>query len=532
MSHHGRRFQDVANEWWRLNHLYKIVDKEGQVVTFKLNIPQQRFYKTLHHRNIILKARQLGYTTFLQLFMLDRALFNPHTHVGVIAHNDKSVEAIFDKKIMFAFDRLPDDLRERLKPDTSNAKHLKLSNGSDMRVARSLRGDTLQYLHVSEYGITCYEDPIKAKEIRTGALNTVSQNNFVFIESTAKGEKGDFHNKCMVSQRVTEQYQNGTAPFTPMDYWFHFSPWFEYPDYKLEGYDDQIEIAEADTEYFNTKERELDITLSKAQRIWYIKKRQELEEDEDEEDFQDMKQEYPATPEEAFERIVKGAIFGKQMKSANEIGHITDLPVMRGLPVNVFWDLGRSDINAMWFHQRVGSWDHFIRYYENNQEDLTFYIELLEEYARKFHYVYGHMYLPHDGKSKGLTSVAGSAADILATAGFKVRVVRRPPRKNVSIEASRQAFSHCKFHKTQCKDGLTSLRNYVFEYNEKMRTYSSTPKDNDASHGADAFQTYGYGYTSKESAKDEARSVRDLGGAAYTSHQGRRRGATAGNPMV
>lgn len=504
--------KDFESEWWRLNHLYKIVDKDSQVVTLKPNAIQERFYRNIHHRNIILKPRQIGFTTFIDTWAFDRAILNPHTNVGIIAHNDKAVESIFEEKVMFLFEHLPPDLQTRLHPDTSNAKHLRLANGSSIRVARSMRGKTLQYLHVSEYGITCYEDKKKAKEIRLGALNAVSVNNFIFIESTAKGDTGDFHHKCMVAKRATEQFLAGTAPFTPMDYWFHFFGWFEHPDYQMPGYepdsDMPIQVADADTRYFDGTEEKVAQPISHAQRVWYVKKRTELEEGDDEDEFQDMKQEYPATVEEAFENTIKGAIFGEQMMEASEAGRLCDLPFERGLPVNVFWDLGKRDINAMWFHQRVGPWDYFIRYYQNNQKLMPFYVEILEQFARRFHYTYGKMYLPHDGKSVGLTSVAGSAADILKAAGFKVKVVKRPPRKNVSIDAARIAFSHCKFHKDECKTGLTALRNYVFRYDEKTRTYDSTPKEDEFSHGADAFQTYAFGYKQRDSTRDEAASVR------------------------
>ncbi len=512
---------DFQSEWWRLNNLYKIVDKDSQVVTLKPNVLQEQFYRNIHHRNIILKARQIGYTTFIDTWMFDRAILNPHTNVGIIAHTDETVKSIFEEKVMFPFEHLPPDLIERLHPDTSNAKHLKLANGSSIRVARSMRGKTLQYLHVSEYGIVCYEDPKKAREIRTGALNAVSVNNFIFIESTARGDTGDFHHKCMVAKRVTEQYLNGTAPFTPMDYWFHFAPWWEHNDYQMPGYgpgdERPIQISDADTRYFDETEEKVEQSLSHAQRVWYVKKRTELEEEDEEEEFQDMKQEYPATVEEAFENTIKGAIFGEQMTEANEAGRICDLPFTRGLPVNVFWDLGKRDINAMWFHQRVGPWDYFLRYYQNNQKLMPFYVEILEDYARRFHYTYGKMYLPHDGKSVGLTSVAGSAADILKTAGFRVKVVKRPPRKNVSIDAARIAFSHCKFDKTNCKVGLTALRNYVFRYDEKTRTYDSTPKEDEFSHGADGFQTYALGYKQRDATRDEAASVRaGAADAVYT----------------
>ena len=68
---------DLFSDWrWRLNNLYYIVDKEGNRVQFKMNWAQEQLFDGMHYLNVILKARQLGFTTFIQLFMLDACVFN------------------------------------------------------------------------------------------------------------------------------------------------------------------------------------------------------------------------------------------------------------------------------------------------------------------------------------------------------------------------------------------------------------------------------------------------------------------------
>ena len=52
--------QKLSNKDWRLEHLYKIVNKESRLVVFKLNSIQEKFNTEKHNRNIILKARQQG----------------------------------------------------------------------------------------------------------------------------------------------------------------------------------------------------------------------------------------------------------------------------------------------------------------------------------------------------------------------------------------------------------------------------------------------------------------------------------------
>ncbi len=51
----------IKNKNWRINHLYKIKDKDKNVITFKRNSAQKHFNENKHTRNIILKSRQLGF---------------------------------------------------------------------------------------------------------------------------------------------------------------------------------------------------------------------------------------------------------------------------------------------------------------------------------------------------------------------------------------------------------------------------------------------------------------------------------------
>ena len=50
---------------WRLGHLYHIVDKSGLDVVMTPNAAQRKLYGNMWYRNIVLKARQLGFTTFI-----------------------------------------------------------------------------------------------------------------------------------------------------------------------------------------------------------------------------------------------------------------------------------------------------------------------------------------------------------------------------------------------------------------------------------------------------------------------------------
>ena len=93
--------KNLRNPLWRINNLYQIIDKEGKKCTFRLNWAQEELYKNLWYCNIILKARQLGISTFVGILFLDRCLFNSNVAAGIIAHTREDAEVFF-KRIKFA----------------------------------------------------------------------------------------------------------------------------------------------------------------------------------------------------------------------------------------------------------------------------------------------------------------------------------------------------------------------------------------------------------------------------------------------
>ena len=291
------------------------------------------------------------------------------------------------------------------------------------------------------------------------------------------GRAGHFYELCSEAQKL----QQSDVELTKMDYKFHFFPWWGAQEYRLEG---KFPHRQEHLEYFESLEAEYDISLDREQRNWYVKKA--LEQGER------MKAEFPSVPAEAFEKLLQGAIFARQLMVAREEKRVASLPHVRGNPVNVFWDLGFNDINAMWFHQRVGAWDHFVDYYEHRLVDMTHYIEVLHELSRKNGYQYGTMFLPHDGRQHHISAISGSAADILRRNGFRVRVLDRPLHKVPSIEATRKKFGECRFDKDKCDQGLIHLENYKWKWDEKGETYRKTPIHDASSNGADAFQTFGW----------------------------------------
>ena len=364
---------------------------------FSLNKVQYAIYQVMWWLNIILKSRQHGVTTFIAIFCLDMCLFNSNIRAGFVAHSLDAAQEIFADKIKYPYDNLPDWLKAEIPATKDDAGHLKLANNSSIRVATTMRGGTLQFLHVSEYGKICAQYPERAKEIRSGCLEAVHEGAFVFIESTAEsesddgaeqtvegedmGEGNDFERRCNIAQGLTKSGQT----LTRLDYRFFFFGWWEDPENRLSDAEAaMIEITPAMRQYFEKLEVNHGIVLDAGQKGWYVQKKRSL-------GFL-VKREQPSIPAEAFAGAIRGAYYGDEMDRAYDEGRITRVPYDRRLPVHTVWDLGMHDSMAVGFVQIAGLELHWIDYYENNHKGFEHYAKVLKEEG----YLYGRHIAPFD----------------------------------------------------------------------------------------------------------------------------------------
>lgn len=500
----------LLDQHWRLNNLYMVVDEHGRKTRFRMNPMQEKFWGDMWYLNTILKARQFGFSTFILIYMLDVCLFNSNIKAGVIAQTLEKVQEIFRDKIAGALSGLPPSIKQRIKPDRTipgftkikdSAREISFTNGSSIRVDTSHRGGTLQYLHISEFGKISAKRPDAAKEIVTGALNTVHAGNFVFIESTAEGRDGYFYRYCEESKAAALAGKKlGT-----MDYKFHFYPWFDNPNYQLF---EVTTIPARLCKYFDELEAELGITLTEAQKAWYAKK--EITQGED------MKREYPSTPEEAFFASVEGAYFKRQMAEARKDGRITRVPLVKGTNVETWWDIGRNDQTAIWFTQTVGREIRVVHYYSNSGEGLAHYAQYCKDYAENN----GIRYDSHNGPHDLEVTEWGANKSRWETAlehGLRFNVIPRTPAKADSIEAARNILGYCLFDEVECEKGIDALDNYRKEWDDKRGCYKDHPYHDWASDGADAFQTLAMGHKFAHQKQPRvARTVQTVSNAGWT----------------
>lgn len=467
-----------ANWKWRLNNLYWILSKDGQRTKFEMNWAQESLFNEMHYQNLILKARQLGFTTFIQLFMLDACMFNSNIRAGTIAHTLGDAETIFRDKVKYPYDQLPEQLRNANPTSKDTAKELVFGNNSSIRVGTSLRSGTLQYLHISEYGKVCAKFPEKAREIKSGALNTVQSGQIIFIESTAEGQEGHFYELCESAQTMERTEQT----LTPMDFKFMFFPWWREPGYVLIAND--VPIPAYHAEYFDRLKSGHGIILTPEQKAWYVKKAEQQQED--------MKREYPSTPVEAFEASVEGAYYGRQMAEAEQQKRIGLFVFDPSLPVHTVWDIGVGDTNSIWLFQILRGQIRIVGYYGNSGEGAPHYVQWLKERAARLRYRYGDHWLPHDAKVREWGS-GRSRVETLISLGITPRLV---PDHTIDdgINAARMILPICWFDQEETAGGVKGLKAYRKEWNEKLGAWANHPLHNWASNPADAFRYLAIAY--------------------------------------
>lgn len=464
---------------WRVNHLYFITDKNGQKVRFKMNAEQLAYYEKEHNRNVILKARQLGFTTEMCILQLDCAIFE-NKKCALIAHTLHDAKRLFREKVQFAYEHLHDTIKQANPLRNETKEELVFDKGGSITVSTSFRGGTLQRLHISEFGKICAKYPDKAREIVTGAFEAVPLNGKITLESTAEGRQGYFFEYC----QQAEKDQLANKVLTAQDWRFFFFSWWQNPDYQMPA----VELPERLVSYFNELKSKHGISTTAEQQAWYYAKEKTLGDD--------MKREYPSIPAEAFAQSIEGAYYAQQFNYLYTHNRIVEsLPNNDHLPVSSYWDLGVSDSTTIWFVRKVGTEYHIIDYYENSGEGLNHYLKVLKDKG----YQYEKHVAPHDVDNRSLGAENAKSLRELAREGYlidgerysiKFDVVPRTSNVNADIEQVRQILKQCCFDSVKCEQGLKALESYKKAWDEKNGVWRDKPLHDWSSHGADAFRMF------------------------------------------
>jgi hypothetical protein len=278
----------------------RIISKDGALVPLVLNTAQcfvndkfeaQRLAKGFV-RAIILKGRRQGASTLVGARFYHRAIFNRGTSVYILSHAQKTTDALFD-------------VVERYQKLNPLAPHVGVANANEMHFDRldsayavatagakagGRGGRDITLFHGSE--VAFWEN---APDHFAAAVQGVPllPGTEIVLESTANGAAGEFF----------ERWQDAEAGRG--DYQAIFVPWWVSAEYRRDP-EDGFELA-TDSEDGELSEAEYAevFGLDHAQMAWRRAKISELR------SGALFRQEYPATPQEAFSYSKAGDPFIK-----------------------------------------------------------------------------------------------------------------------------------------------------------------------------------------------------------------------------
>ena len=236
------RLMNIRHAESYFRHFLKIKTKSGDIVPFVMNPPQRRLYDAIAEQNkarkpvriIILKARQMGFSTESEAQLFFRTATRANVNSLIVAHREDSTTNLFRMSKLF-YDELPEEVRPMRKSSTAqeiifenptlDAVEKKANPGLRSRIRCVTAGgkgigrsDTITNLHISEYAFWTGDK----KETFTGLMQAVpsTPESMVIIESTANGYD---HFKELWDMAVRKE-----SDFVPL-----FFAWWEMPEYRM-----------------------------------------------------------------------------------------------------------------------------------------------------------------------------------------------------------------------------------------------------------------------------------------------------------
>jgi hypothetical protein len=205
-----------------MEKILRIRDKQGRLAPLVLNRAQREYERCCRRRNIVLKARQLGITTYIAARFFLRTITRPGTLTVQVAHDQRAAEQIF--RIVFRFlENLPGGFCGRvLRPSRANVRQIVFpALDSEYRVETAAdphagRGLTIQNLHCSEVAMWP-----GGGESMAALRAAVPRNGEIVLESTPNGAAGVFY----------QEWQNAAET----GYVRHFFPWWWEEKYRAPG---------------------------------------------------------------------------------------------------------------------------------------------------------------------------------------------------------------------------------------------------------------------------------------------------------
>jgi len=223
--------------------LLRVRDRNGVLQPLAANAAQQRFEAQRGRRNIVLKARQMGITTWVAGRFFLRTVSQPGTLTLLVAHTQAAAESIF-RVVQRMWEELPQELQDGpLRRSRSNVGQMvfptldsefRLASACDVGVGRGL---SVRNLHCSEVS----RWPGNAAETLAGLRAALAPDGELVLESTPNGAHGAFYEAWSAGmdaegpglriQGPEGSLDPGPWTLDPDALVRHFLPWWMEPAY-------------------------------------------------------------------------------------------------------------------------------------------------------------------------------------------------------------------------------------------------------------------------------------------------------------
>jgi hypothetical protein len=242
----------MLSSHWRVNNLYRIVDKNKKVIRFQENPIQAKLNQSNRRYKIILKARQFGITTNEVIKMFDNTIFNKNVTNCILAHENDAVKKIF-RIVKRAYKYLHPEFKPKIDRGGGSKYEMYFPDlNSLIYCDLESRGDTINWLHCSEAAFMDEDRFISTSQ-------AVPLNGRITLESTANGIGNFFY----------ETWNDPDISFEK-----HFYPWYFHDEYEIEGKIKDLTQDELDLmEYVRCK---FDIDINHNKILYRRQKKKEL----------------------------------------------------------------------------------------------------------------------------------------------------------------------------------------------------------------------------------------------------------------
>ena len=214
-------------------------------------------------------------------------------------------------------------------------------------------------------------------------------------------------------------------------------------------------------------------------------------------------QKYSQEYECSFVGNIQGSIYGDLIANLEDKNQITRVPIDPSYPVNVAWDLGFNDATSLIFFQQIGHMIHIVDCYENTNEALPHYAEVIKEKD----YVIGTNFGPHDLDQHEF-STGKTRREVAYQMGLKFKVAPRIAIED-GIHAVKMLLPRCIIDVDNCKKLINALRHYHRKFSEKDRTYKIKPVHDWSSHMSDAIRVLATGITENKFNETKRQQIAD-----------------------